>query len=112
MLQKRSRLTKHDIEALKHARRLKSAHFLVIYGFSGDPSGPKVSFSASKKIGKTAVARNQLRRRGYSAVAPLLPRLSLTTRILVVYSVAWIESSVAEITAELDQAFQKAGLYR
>ena len=111
MLQKRSRLTKHDIEALKHARRIKSAHFLVLYGFSADSTAPKVSFSASKKVSKLAVVRNRLRRRGYSAIAPLLPQLAQKSLILIAYSSLWTESSIAEMTAELADALKKAGLY-
>ena len=83
MLQKRSRLTKHDIEELKHARRSKSAHFLVIYGFSSTSQAAKAAFSASKKVAKTAVLRNRLRRRGYAAIKPLLGTVSDKSLILI-----------------------------
>ncbi len=112
MLPKRSRLTKQNIESLKHARRSKSAHFLVIYGPSAENEGLKVAFSASKKVAKGAVVRNTLRRRGYAAIEPLLPRLSPKTLILIVYSTPLLESPLDEMTAELDSVFAKAGLYR
>ena len=72
----------------------------------------KAAFSASKKVAKTAVVRNKLRRRGYSAIAPLLPQLPQKSLILISYSSAWTDGTIAEMTAELDQTFQKAGLYR
>ena len=112
MLQKRSRLTKHDIEQLKHARRSKSVHFLAIYGYSSAPGAAKVAFSASKKVAKTAVLRNKLRRRGYSAVAPLLAQLPPKILVLISYSSPWTDSPITDITAELDQAFKTAGLYK
>ena len=111
MLPKRSRLTKRIIEEnLRDARRIKTAHFLVIFGKTPEASAPQVSFSASKKVGKTAVMRNKLRRRGYSAVTPLLPSLSKNSLILVMYSSAWTNGSITEITTELESAFKKAGI--
>ena len=111
MLPKRSRLTKQNIESLKHARRSKSAHFLVIYGVYAETDGPKVAFSASKKVAKGAVVRNRLRRRGYAAIEGLLPRFSAKTLVLIVYSTPLLETPLEEMTAELDSVFKKAGLY-
>lgn len=111
MLPKLSRLQKHDIELLKHARRSKSAHFLVIYSSFDDVSTPRVAFSAAKKIAKGAVVRNSLRRRGYAAIAPLLPQIAPKTLVLLVYQSPWTDGTIAEMTVEIDEVFKKAGIY-
>ena len=111
MLPKKARLTKKIITLeLGNARRIKTAHFLVIYTFSKTSTGPLISVSASKKVAKTAVERNLLRRRAYSAVAPLLPLCVPTARVLVQYTQAWKSEPLSAITTELQKAFKDTGI--
>jgi ribonuclease P protein component len=106
MLPKKARLTKKIIETeLGNARRLKTAHFLVLYTLSGMEKHPRISFSVSKKVAKRAVDRNRIRRRGYSAVAPLLIGCKQSARILVQCSSTWEMSSISDIRHELYTAF-------
>lgn len=108
MLPKRSRLTKQSIEQhLKHARRVKTAHFLVIYGSNPDSPTPQVSFSASKKVAKTAVLRNKLRRRGYAAVKPIIPGIRKNTLILMNYLNPWTIGTLNEMRDEIQDVFRK-----
>ena len=120
MLPKHSRLTKETIERhLIRARRLKTSRFLVLYtripqpeASKAAPKGPQVSFTVSKKVAKTAVLRNKLRRRGYTAVRVLIPRLSPDVAVLISYLSPDIKVSIAELTAELEKALLSAGLLK
>ena len=66
----------------------------------------------SKKLAKTAVLRNKLRRRGYGALAPLIPRVSPTVLALVSYTAPDLKKPIQEITLELEAAFKNAGLLK
>ncbi len=82
--------------------------YALIPGFST----PQVSFTASKKVAPKAVLRNKLRRRGYTAVKGLIPRLSPTAAVLISYGVADTKTPISEITLEIEAAFQKAGILK
>ena len=113
MLPKRSRVTSETIEKhLIRARRLKTATFLVMYEVAPTVKGPQVSVTASKKVAPTAVMRNKLRRRAYTALAPLLSGLPKTAAVLVSYTACDVQTSIADLRAELQDAFLKAKLYR
>ncbi len=120
MLPKHSRLTKETIERhLIRARRLKTSRFLVLYtsipqipGSKSAVKGPQVSFTVSKKVAKTAVLRNKLRRRGYTAAIPLIPRLSPTAALLISYTSPDSKASIPELTAELEKALISTGLLK
>lgn len=113
MLPKHSRLTKETIERhLIRARRLKTSRFLVLYTRIPQAKVPQVSFTVSKKVAKTAVLRNKLRRRGYTAVRVLIPRLSPDVAVLISYLSPDIKVSIAELTAELEKALLSAGLLK
>ena len=83
-----------------------------MYGLIPGLSGPQVSFTASKKVAPKAVVRNKLRRRGYSAVKALIPRLSPTAAVLISYGSADVKVPISEITIEIQGAFQKAGILK
>ena len=67
---------------------------------------------SSKKQAKTAVLRNRLRRKGYSAVAPLISKIQPNTGILVSFNDGNPDFVNSDMTNELDTAFKKAGLYK
>ena len=119
MFPKHSRLTKETIERhLIRARRLKTSRFLVLYTRIPQPkgttqaAGPQVSFTVSKKVAKSAVLRNKLRRRGYAAAKAFIPRLSPAAAVLVSYTSPDTKVSIPELTAELEQALRTAGLFK
>jgi len=66
----------------------------------------------SKKHAKSAVLRNRLRRKGYAAVAPLVPKIKPHMGILVNFNDGNPDFANADMTADLDNAFKKAGLYQ
>lgn len=71
MLPKTWRVSKKEFaEILSKGKRYNSPHFLL-YCIEDTKAGSKNSrfaFSVSKKVGKTAVQRNRLRRQGYSVI--------------------------------------------
>lgn len=108
MLPKHSRLTKETIERhLIRARRIKTSRFLVLYTSIPGVTATQISFTVSKKVAPRAVLRNKLRRRGYSAARPLIPRLSPGVAMLVSYVSADTKVSIAELTQELQDIFLK-----
>ena len=66
----------------------------------------------SKKQAKSAVLRNRLRRKGYTAVAPLVQNIKQNIAILVSFNVGDPDFMNSDATIELDEAFKKAGLYK
>jgi ribonuclease P protein component len=49
------------------------SHILSLFVYKKPDNSPsQFSFSVSKKVAKSAVSRNTLRRRGYAAITPLL----------------------------------------
>ena len=113
MLPKHSRLTKKAIEEhLIRARRLKTSGFLVLYTHIPLLKGPQISVTVSKKVAKTAVLRNKLRRRAYTAIRPLIPQISPTAAALVSYTVADLKKPIQGITVELETAFKSCGFLK
>ncbi len=118
MLPKRQRLTKHMIESLfKNSRRVKTSRFLISYGTLPQSEtgktliSPCISMVVSKKVAKTAVLRNRLRRKGYASVAPLVSKIKPNMAILVTFQDSKADFQNADMTAELDGAFKKVNLY-
>ena len=113
MLPKKQRLTKQMIEDLfKSARRVKTSRFLVSYAKLDSIKNPCISMVVSKKQAKSAVLRNRLRRKGYTAVAPLVQNIKQNIAILVSFNVGDPDFMNSDATIELDEAFKKAGLYK
>jgi ribonuclease P protein component len=74
MLKKSLRLDRTLMKDLGPRPRLfHTEHFMLRTAPS--PLGPRLGISVSKKVSKSAVARNRLRRRAYAAVAELIPGL-------------------------------------
>lgn len=70
MLAKHNRLSRSDIPPLmKRGRRVRAPHMMLVFQQSVTPHFAVI---VSKKVAKTAVSRNRLRRRTYT-VLRLLP---------------------------------------
>ncbi len=111
MLPKHARLTKQTIEAhLIRARRIKTSRFLVLYTSIPGLKEAQVSFTVSKKVAPHAVLRNKLRRRGYSAVRPLIPLFSPGVGVLISYLTPDTKVSISDLTAELKKTFVSIGI--
>lgn len=84
MLPKNNRIKRSAFSLLlKGAKVFKNNLFLMRF-VSTDKSGSQFSFSVSKKISKSAVVRNRLRRTGYRLIAKHIERIK--PNILVSFS--------------------------
>jgi|SRR6185312_7399807 len=72
-------------EILKSRRFAHSAHFSLRIG-SSPSKASRLAVSVSKKVSKSAVVRNTIRRRAYSAVAAELPSLPAGLYLVVAKS--------------------------
>jgi len=73
----------------------------------------RVSVVVSKKVIKSAVGRNRIRRRLYEYVRTHLPLLDDTYDIVLIVTSAELRTMPAtELTTLLDQLFEKASLYK
>lgn len=72
----------------------------------------KLAAVAPVKAAKTAVLRHRVRRKIYEAARPLVARLPGACTVLVFAKAAALERPVAEMRADLEALFVKAGLLR
>lgn len=76
MLSKRERIPRSQFASiLKEGRYVKSPSFLLRIAPSGSKRA-QIAVSVSKKVSKSAVGRNALRRRTYAAIRPFIDRLT------------------------------------
>ena len=74
---------------------------------------PRVAVVISKKVLKSAVRRNRIRRRIYEYVRLQEPRLNQTYDIaIIVTSSELLAMPQAELTAQLEQLFTQSELYK
>jgi ribonuclease P protein component len=108
MLPKNKRVTKDTFKNLKGSKSFSfpSATLKAMYG-----SGlTKVSFVVSKKIAKTAVLRNSLRRKGYSAVEKLYPEIKKGFTLIFFVKKEMRDVSFQELVSELKNNLSGAGI--
>ncbi len=67
----------------------------LVYIKQNENQHSRFSFSVSKKVAKTAVLRNRIRRRGYVALAPLL-----STETVPVFGVLVVKKDISDLTIE------------
>ncbi len=96
----------------KNARRVKTSRFLISYAPLSELKNPCISMVVSKKVAKTAVLRNRLRRKGYASVAPLTQNIKQNMGILISFNDGKSDFVNSDATSELDLAFKKTGLYK
>lgn len=67
---------------------------------------------APKKVAKTAVLRNKIRRKTYSAIRPLYNKLPKGTQAIFFAKVTFLKATQKEIENDIQAFFVKAGLIR
>ncbi len=72
----------------------------------------RVSTVVPKKVSKTAVGRNKLRRQMYEAIAPLFSSMIDGVHVIVFAKNTAIETPFVDLSAEMKTVFVKAGLLR
>jgi ribonuclease P protein component len=83
MLSRKNRLSRANFDHLLKRGSFCSSSYLTLRFL--EESSSRFSFVVSKKVAKTAVMRNLLRRRGYSIIKNLLPLFSLKKHYLTAF---------------------------
>lgn len=111
MLPRKERLTKTVFNTvLEKGRVIHSPLFLL--RILGGQKNTGISAVASKKIAKTAVERNRIRRLIYRGVGPLMSSIISGTHVIVFAKQAMNETKAATITDDLKSVFAKARIMK
>lgn len=111
MLKKDNRLKKrYQYNYVYRAGIHYSSKNLIIYVASSKTKNIKVGFSVTKKIGKACV-RNLIRRRLREIVYNEIPKLKQNCNLIVVAKESITNATMAELTFELKNLFQKAQMF-
>jgi ribonuclease P protein component len=96
-----------------NGKALRTQLFTVKYVFNTHRKNPRFSVVVSKKVIKSAVGRNRIRRRLYEYIRLNIPKLNGVYDIVVICTSAELRTlPYAEISEQLDQLFEKAELYK
>lgn len=106
MISKRNRVTRKEVEKVwKDGRFVRSTTFSLKYLLLGGNFTPRVAFVAPKKVAKTAVLRNKMRRQGYSAIRPFIP--SLPKGFMGIFTFNLVPKEASLIPEEIKKALEK-----
>ena len=96
-----------------HGQAIRSRLVTLKYSTHPKRKEPRVAVVVSKKVLKSAVGRNRIRRRLYEVVRLELPRIHPDRDIvLIVFSSEIITMSPTELTQTIQQLFESASLYK
>lgn len=107
----------HGYNSLRYVyRHGKSEHarlFKIKYIYNSREKNSRFAVVISKKIHKSAVGRNRIRRRFYEAIRQQLPLIKDNRDVVVIVtSGEALSASYADITQSLSQIFKAASLYK
>lgn len=112
MLPKSQRLISSEVEEVMSKGQALFGYYLLVKFIKNKDSGLKVSAISPKKAFPTAVERNKIRRRVYSALFPVL-RKEITKNSFLVAIVAnkkALNATVPALSSEIEQIFIKGGI--
>ncbi len=96
-----------------NGKAVRSQLFTIKYVTNSHRKHPRFSVVISKKVIKSAVGRNRVRRRLYEYLRINIPNLSGVYDIVVICTSAELRTlPYTQITEQLDQLFNKANLYK
>ena len=96
-----------------NGKAVRSQLFTIKYIANSHRKHPRFSVVISKKVIKSAVGRNRVRRRLYEYLRINIPNLSGVYDIVVICTSAELRTlPYAQISEQLDQLFSKANLYK
>lgn len=97
----------------KNGTTAHSRIFKVKYVGNPRRKSPRFAVVVSKKVHKSAVGRNRIRRRFYEAIRLELPHINPSVDIIIlIVSGEALAMPFADITAQLHQIFKEASLYK
>ncbi len=101
-------------DVIAHGKIAHSPFFTARIQKTADPkeTGARFSAAVSKKIAKTAVERNKLRRRVYSALAGLESKVPKGFYIVLLAKHPLRPAKLPEIASDLSFLFVKSGLIK
>lgn len=109
MIPKSKRLSRKDIGLIKQPDIYSSNTLLSLKSVKIRGVKSKISFSVSKKVSKSAVVRNRLRRYGYRAVVPFLEKIE--NRFTIVYYKT-IPKNFSEVESNLKEILNKSKIIK
>lgn len=103
----------HSLRFVYRSGETAHSHICKIkYVQNKNQDSSRFAIVVSKKVHKSAVGRNQIRRRFYEVIRQQLPHIKAGVDIVViVVSGEALSLSTREISENLEQLFHEAGLY-
>jgi ribonuclease P protein component len=111
MLPKSQRLTTEEFLVVMEKGRVTHSPLFLMRIISGMPA-TKFAAVAPKKVAKTAVERNKIRRQTYDAIGICLPRVKTGTYAAVFAKEAGAKADRKEMVADIEKLFVKAGILK
>jgi ribonuclease P protein component len=109
MLPKKSRIPRKLFsELLINSKYVNSPDFSLRYSILPNIKDTKIGVSVSKKVSKSAVNRNTIRRRAYSALAPNIKNIKEGLYLFVAKSGA-LKLKEEKLQEELENLLDQAG---
>ncbi len=107
MLSKASRLSRAEAEALKNGKSV----FMTLLSLRWILANrTQISVSIPKKVANSAVDRNRIRRRVYSALEQVILDINRPVKIMIFPKTVFRTLPHHEIVKEIKNAFLKAGI--
>ena len=111
MLPRRYRLTRdNDFDRVHRNGRVSRGRLLFLKALPTANTDSRFVFLVGKKIHKSAVQLNRIRRRLRASAAALLPRISPGYDVVVLVQPRILTATQQEIQEELQQVLERAGL--
>lgn len=96
----------------ERAPRSWATPLLVLYAAPNDAAACRVGVTVGKRVARSAVRRNRLRRRVREALRLRYPRLAPGHDLLLIARPASAGASWADLAAAVDTLLRRAGLWR
>ncbi len=97
----------------KNGRALRTHFFTLKYSLNPRRKRPRIAIVVSKKVLKSAVGRNRIRRRLYETIRLIgVDRLKPSDIVIIVSSAEITETPASELTKSLESFLKEANLYK
>lgn len=112
MLPKSQRLNSGEVEEVMSKGQVIFGDLLLVKLLKNENMGVKISALAPKKAFPTAVLRNKVRRKIYSALSPIFNKKPIKNSFLaaIVGNKKLLTAKISEISSEIEQIFGKGGI--
>ena len=108
MLSRKNRIPRSDFKSFGRSVIFHSPTLFLSLYKKQNQSVSQFSFSCSKKVSKSAVQRNMLRRRGYASIAKMLERIQSGYYFVFSFKKGAEKLSSNDIYTEIDSLLEKS----